>query len=99
MVAEKYVSNDWTWASIGPTNAGPYGQKLTSVLLDEIVNAGVLRHISDGVGQHAVNGVSDIFVRGLQCAFNRIACAVVLVILLPLAAVAMMAISALVAML
>lgn len=36
------------------------GQKLTRVLLDEFVDAGVLRHISDGIGQHTVNRIGDI---------------------------------------
>ncbi|MNP40634.1 hypothetical protein D3C76_1342870 [compost metagenome] len=43
------------------------------------MNAGVLRHIGDGVGQHAVYGISDIGVGGLEGAFNRVACTVVLI--------------------
>ena len=49
------------------------GQKLTRVLLDEFVDAGVLRHISDGIGQHTVNRIGDIFVGGLECTFNVVA--------------------------
>lgn len=75
------------------------GQKLTRVLLDEFVDAGVLRHISDGIGQHTVNRIGDIFVGGTGRTFNVVAGTIVLVILLPFCAVAMMAISALVAML
>ena len=55
-------------------DAGPgLPLKLTSVLLDEIVNAGVLRHIANGIGHHAINRIGDILVRGLKCAFNRVA--------------------------
>lgn len=50
---------------------------LTRVLLDEIVDAGVLRHIGDGISQDAVDGISDVFVRGPEGTFNRVAGAVV----------------------
>ncbi len=50
---------------------------LTSVLLDEFVNAGVLRHIGNGVGQHAVNRIGNFGVGGIKSAFNIVACAVV----------------------
>ena len=50
---------------------------LTRVLLDEIVDAGVLRHIGDGISQDAVDGISDVFVRGLEGTFYRVAGAVV----------------------
>lgn len=54
------------------------GQKLTRVLLDEFVDAGVLRHISDGIGQHTVNRIGDIFVGGLERTFNVVAGTIVL---------------------
>lgn len=44
---------------------------LTRVLLDEIVDAGVLRHIGDGISQDAVDGISDVFVRGLEGTFTE----------------------------
>lgn len=52
-------------------------ERLTGVLLDEIVDGGVLRHIRDGVGQHAVNRIGDLFVGRLESAFHVIAGAVV----------------------
>ena len=41
------------------------------------MNAGVLRHIGDGIGQDAVHRIGDILVGGLEGAFNRVACAIV----------------------
>lgn len=46
------------------------GQKLTRVLFDEFVDVGVLRYISDGIGQYIVNRIGDIFVGGLERIFN-----------------------------
>lgn len=40
------------------------------VLFDEFVDVGVLRYISDGIGQYIVNCIGDIFVGGLECIFN-----------------------------
>ncbi|QUI98728.1 hypothetical protein KCP74_24410 [Salmonella enterica subsp. enterica] len=38
----------------------------TGVLLDKIVNTGVLRHISNGIGQEHIHSVGNILVRRLE---------------------------------
>ncbi|MNP42927.1 hypothetical protein D3C76_1367200 [compost metagenome] len=43
------------------------------------MNAGVLRHIGDGVSQHTIYRISNVLVRRLEGTFNRVACAVVFV--------------------
>lgn len=42
------------------------------ILFDKIVNIGVLRYISNGIGQNVVYCVGNILVRGLECFFNRV---------------------------
>lgn len=73
--------------------------ELTGVLLDEVVDAGVLSHIRDHIAHSGVHRVGNLLVIGVERAFYAVSLAVVFNLFVAVFAVAIIEMSALVVML